>query len=76
VLFEKLKILRTQEAQRLHVPPYVVFGDKALIQMAKDMPETPEAFLEIYGVADRKLEQFGKKFMQVIREHVNSLQYY
>ncbi len=73
VLFEKLKILRTQEAQHLHVPPYVVFGDKALIQMAKDMPETPEDFLEIYGVADRKLEQFGKQFMQVIREHVNNL---
>lgn len=73
ILFEKLKMLRTQEAQRLHVPPYVVFGDKALIQMAKDMPETPEAFLEIYGVADRKLEQFGRQFMQVIREHVENL---
>ena len=73
ILFEKLKILRTQEAQRLHVPPYVVFGDKALMQMAKDMPETPEAFLEIYGVADRKLEQFGKKFMQVIREHASMI---
>jgi len=72
-LFEKLKILRMKEAQRLHVPPYVVFGDKALIQMAKDMPETPEAFLEIYGVADRKLEQFGRQFMQVIRDHVNNL---
>ena len=72
-LFEKLKILRTQEAQRLHVPPYVVFGDKALIQMAKDMPETAEEFLDIYGVADRKLEQFGRQFIQVIREHAESL---
>jgi RecQ family ATP-dependent DNA helicase len=73
VLFEKLRILRIQEASRLHVPPYVVFGDKALIQMAKDMPETPEAFLEIYGVADRKLEQFGRQFMQVIRDHAENL---
>ena len=73
VLFEKLKILRMKEAQRLHVPPYVVFGDKALIQMAKDMPENSEAFLEIYGVADRKLEQFGRQFMQVIRDHANNL---
>ncbi|MCX6723334.1 MAG: HRDC domain-containing protein, partial [Candidatus Staskawiczbacteria bacterium] len=69
VLFEKLRILRIKEAERLHVPPYVVFGDKALIQMAKEKPETSEAFLEIYGVADRKLEQFGKQFMKVIREH-------
>ncbi|MCX6720943.1 MAG: ATP-dependent DNA helicase, partial [Candidatus Staskawiczbacteria bacterium] len=73
ILFEKLKVLRAREALCLHVPPYVVFGDKALIQMAKDMPETPEAFLEIYGVADRKLEQFGKQFMQVIRDHAESL---
>jgi ATP-dependent DNA helicase RecQ len=72
-LFEKLKILRAQEASRLHVPPYVVFGDKALIQMAKDMPETADDFLEIYGVADRKLEQFGRQFMQVIREHSENL---
>ncbi len=73
LLFEKLKILRTKEAQRLHVPPYVVFGDRALIQMAKDMPKTSEAFLEIYGVADRKLEQFGKQFIKVIREHAENL---
>ena len=73
ILFEKLKVLRAKEALRLHVPPYVVFGDKALIQMSKDMPETPEAFLEIYGVADRKLEQFGKQFMKVIRDHAANL---
>jgi ATP-dependent DNA helicase RecQ len=75
VLFEKLKVLRIKEAQRLHVPPYVVFGDKALMQMARDLPETSASFLEIYGVADRKLEQFGKQFMQVIREHTNNFQY-
>jgi len=73
VLFEKLRILRIEEAQRLHVPPYVVFGDKTLIQMAKYMPQTSEAFLEINGVANRKLEQFGEKFMQVIREHADNL---
>ena len=73
VLFEKLKALRMQEAQRLQVPPYVVFGDKSLIQMAKDMPKTSEDFLEIYGVADRKLEQFGEQFMEVIREYTENL---
>jgi len=59
-LFEKLKVLRAREALRLHVPPYVVFGDKALIQMAKDMPETPEAFLEIYGVSRPQTRTIGK----------------
>jgi ATP-dependent DNA helicase RecQ len=71
ILFEKLKALRTKEAQRLQVPPYIVFGDKTLIQMATHMPKTPEEFLEIHGVANKKLEQFGEQFMQVIREYIN-----
>ena len=70
-LLEKLKELRTSEAQRLKVPPYVVFGDKTLIQMAKHLPKNPEAFLEIHGVAGKKLEQFGEQFMQVIRDYID-----
>ena len=70
-LFEKLKNLRTEEAQRLKVPPYVVFGDKSLIQMATDLPVTEQDFLEIYGVAQQKLSQFGKQFISVIKEHKN-----
>lgn len=69
VLFEKLRALRMQESKRLHVPPYVVFGDKALIQMAAQLPTTRDAFLEIYGVGQQKLVQFGPQFMAVIREH-------
>jgi ATP-dependent DNA helicase RecQ len=72
VLLERLKKLRTKEAQRLQVPPYVVFGDKTLIQMAKHMPKTEEAFLEIHGVASKKLEQFGAQFIQVIREYIEN----
>jgi ATP-dependent DNA helicase RecQ len=53
------------------VPPYVVFGDKTLIQMAKHLPKTSEAFLEIHGVANKKLDQFGEQFMQVIREYID-----
>ncbi len=71
ILFEKLKTLRTKEAQRLHVPPYVVFGDKTLIQMALHMPKNSEEFLEIYGVANKKLDQFGEQFIQVIREYID-----
>ena len=71
ILFEKLKNLRTKEAQRLQVPPYVVFGDKALIQMAKHMPKNPEEFLQIHGVANKKLDQFGEQFMQVIQDYIN-----
>ena len=69
-LFEKLRQLRTKEAERLHVPPYMVFGDKALIQMATDLPQTSATFLEIYGLGNQKLAQFGPQFMGVIKEYM------
>lgn len=70
-LFEELRTLRTQEAKRLGVPPYIVFGDKSLQEMAKNFPQTPDAFLQIPGVGQRKLSQFGALFMEVIRNHKN-----
>lgn len=73
VLFEKLRALRIQEAQKLHVPAYVIFGDKALMDMAAKLPTTTDAFLEIYGVGNQKLVQFGPQFMAVIRQHIASI---
>lgn len=71
-LFEELRSVRTQEARRLGVPPYVVFGDKALRDMAAKLPQTPDAFLEINGVGNRKLAQFGKQFMSAIRQYAET----
>ncbi len=66
-LFEVLRQVRTAEATRLKVPPYIVFGDKALHEMATSKPQTNEDFLNINGVGDKKLEKFGEVFMGVIR---------
>ncbi len=71
-LFEELRSVRTQEARRLNVPPYVVFGDKSLRDMATRLPQTPDAFLEINGVGNRKLAQFGEQFMSVIRRYAEA----
>ncbi len=70
-LFEALREARTQEARRLKVPPYIVFGDKTLQEMATSLPQTPEAFLEVSGVGNKKLSEFGEIFMSVIRKYVN-----
>ncbi|MBU2010160.1 RecQ family ATP-dependent DNA helicase [Patescibacteria group bacterium] len=72
VLFEKLKEKRTQGARKLQVPPYVIFGDNALREMAIHFPQTPEDFLKISGVGNQKLEQFGEQFMSVIRYYVKT----
>ncbi|MEK7567783.1 MAG: ATP-dependent DNA helicase RecQ [Patescibacteria group bacterium] len=68
-LFEELRSIRTQEARRLKVPPYIIFGDKVLHDIATRLPQTTGAFLEINGVGNRKLLQFGELFMSAIRRH-------
>jgi ATP-dependent DNA helicase RecQ len=70
-LFETLRQVRTREATRLRVPPYIVFGDKALHEMALHRPKTNEAFLNISGVGEKKLSQFGEIFMSAIRGYDN-----
>jgi ATP-dependent DNA helicase RecQ len=66
-LFEVLRQVRTNEAGRLQVPPYIIFGDKALREMASKRPQTDEEFLAIGGVGDKKLAKFGELFMEAIR---------
>lgn len=68
-LFEKLRGLRKQLADEQGVPPYVVFGDKSLRQMAATLPTDDHAFLSISGVGQTKLDKYGELFMPVIREH-------
>ena len=65
-LFEVLRQLRKSEAARLRVPPYIIFGDKALREMALYKPQSDDSFLEINGVGNKKLAQFGVLFMSVI----------
>jgi ATP-dependent DNA helicase RecQ len=67
-LFEKLRRLRLDIAQRLGVAPYVVFHDKTLKEMAGIRPSTPAELLGITGVGERKLEQYGVLFLSAIQE--------
>ena len=66
-LFEVLRQVRVSEAAKLQVPPYIIFGDKALRDMASKRPQTDEQFLNINGVGDKKLAKFGELFMEAIR---------
>ena len=49
------------------MPPDVIFSDPALQAMAAARPTTPEAFQEIPGVGQKKLERYGERFMLLIR---------
>ncbi len=67
-LFEGLRRLRLDIAQRLGIPPYVVFHDKTLKEMAVVKPSTPAELLGITGVGERKLELYGDLFLRAIQE--------
>ncbi|WP_053142065.1 ATP-dependent DNA helicase RecQ [Erwinia billingiae] len=69
-LFAKLRKLRKAIADENNVPPYVVFNDASLIEMAEQMPITASEMLGVNGVGQKKLERFGKPFMVMIRDHV------
>ena len=68
-LFDTLRDLRSRLAAERGVPPYVVFGDVTLQQMAYYLPQSSESLSRIPGVSDSKLQQFGDRFLSVVREH-------
>ncbi|TNV15825.1 ATP-dependent DNA helicase RecQ [Buttiauxella sp. B2] len=70
-LFAKLRKLRKAIADEENIPPYVVFNDATLIEMAEQMPLSPGEMLGVNGVGTRKLERFGREFMALIRSHVD-----
>ena len=68
-LFEKLRALRRRIATEKRVPPYVVFGDATLQQMAYYIPQSEESLSDISGVGAVKLERYGEDFLAVICEY-------
>jgi ATP-dependent DNA helicase RecQ len=72
-LFEELRNLRRSIADELGVPPYIVFGDVTLRQMARDMPTSRAAMMQVSGVGEKKYESFGDRFLTEIRAYVDSL---
>jgi ATP-dependent DNA helicase RecQ len=69
-LFELLRMKRKEIADERGVPPYVVFADSVLIQMAKNYPQNEGDLLRISGVGIRKLENFGSAFLYLIKNYV------
>ena len=66
-LFQKLRQLRTRLASERGVPPYVIFGDVSLREMAHYYPQSQDSFLKITGVGRVKLNDFGDEFLDMIR---------
>lgn len=65
-LFENLRILRKKLADETGVPPFVIFSDAALAEMAGNQPTDKTSFLATHGVGFHKLEQYGPEFLAEI----------
>lgn len=69
-LFLTLRVVRKNLADEMNVPPFIIFSDASLYEMAQKKPTTHAAFLQISGVGEYKLKQYGEEFIQVIKKHI------
>jgi ATP-dependent DNA helicase RecQ len=70
-LFEMLKTLRKQIAKAKDLPPYVIFQDPSLEEMATTYPTTKDEMAQVNGVGMGKVNKFGKEFLDVIKKYVD-----
>ncbi len=68
-LFQRLRKLRKQLADKAMVPPYIIFSDLALKAMAVSRPKTQRQFLNIPGVGEKKLKEFSEAFLSQIQSY-------
>jgi ATP-dependent DNA helicase RecQ len=71
-LFERLKRLRRELADERDVPAYVVFSDAVLREIARALPRTLTEFRAISGVGDKKLAEFGERFVREVAENTST----
>ena len=68
-LFALLRAKRKELAEAAGVPPYVIFSDRALADMAAHFPQTDDSFITMYGVGRYKLEKYADHFLPLIRAY-------
>lgn len=68
-LFDELRQLRLTIAREEHLPPYIVFSDKTLVDMCVKKPVDKASMLSCNGVGENKYSRYGERFIEVIRTH-------
>ena len=69
VLFEELRKLRMRLAGKRKIPPYMVASDKTLRDMCVRLPRTREELLDVNGMGEKKVKQYGEAFLEVLLAH-------
>jgi ATP-dependent DNA helicase RecQ len=71
-LWEALRAWRLEEARRQEVPPYVIFHDSTLTEVARSRPVTLTALARIAGIGRSKLERYGNAVAEIVSQHFSS----
>ena len=71
-LFADLRAWRRQRASEQHVPPYVIFHDATLADMARKRPKNSDDLKELSGVGQSKLQRYGAAVLELVRRHSDS----
>jgi len=71
-LFERLRQHRLEISRQLEVPPYTIFHDSTLVEMSQMQPQTLDQLAMISGVGQKKLEKWGRGFLEVISSQADA----
>ncbi|OQX10240.1 MAG: DNA helicase RecQ [Desulfobacteraceae bacterium IS3] len=70
LLWEELRDLRLKIAREKDLPPYTIFHDSTLKEMINYLPQSMSEMSHVYGIGQRKLEAYGKEFLEIIQHHI------
>jgi ATP-dependent DNA helicase RecQ len=68
-LFELLRQKRKELADKVNVPPYVIFPDKTLVKMATFFPQSRDSLSQLHGVGSIKLDKYGDAFLEILHQY-------
>ncbi|MCI6799195.1 MAG: HRDC domain-containing protein, partial [Spirochaetia bacterium] len=66
LIVENLREWRKKKAQEFSVPPYIIFGDKTMYDIAIKKPKTLQELLSVHGIGETKAKTFGKEILKII----------
>ncbi|MDR3046234.1 MAG: helix-turn-helix domain-containing protein [Bacteroidales bacterium] len=69
ILFERLRSWRMDKSTEMDVPPFAIFSQKALYEMTAYLPTTKKMLLQINGIGEIKIKQFGKEMIEIISDY-------
>jgi ATP-dependent DNA helicase RecQ len=68
-VFEALRAWRRVAAAAQSVPPYVIFADRTLAEIARERPGSRAALAEVNGVGEAKLAHYGAEVLNIVQQH-------